>query len=143
MKPPEKYVVDTNIPIVANLIRHPDPNSDIDDNSILNCIDAIEYVRKNNALVLDDNDEIFNQYHDNFSKHIQNRYGNLGSGDHFYLWVRDYRFSFPREDRVTVTKKGDSYIEFPSNKELENFDLSDRVFIGTRRFNTAQLCCAS
>ena len=129
MKFPQKCVVDTNIPIVANLIRHPDPDSDVDDDLILNCIDAIEHIRKNKALVLDDNDVIFNQYSENISRHIQNRFGNLGSGDHFYIWVRDNRFSFPREDRVTVTKKDDSYVEFPSSEEFKNFDPSDKIFI--------------
>ena len=129
MKFPRKLLVDTNVPIVSNMIKYPGANSDIDDKSILNCIEAIEYVRENNALVLDSDDVIFNQYSERFSKDIQNRYGNLGAGDYFFLWVRDSRFSFPKEDRVAVSKIGDSYAEFPQNEELKNFDLSDRIFV--------------
>jgi hypothetical protein len=129
MKLPKKCIVDTNVPLTSNLIKYPDPNSDIDNGSILKCIDAIEQVKEGNALVLDSEDEIFDQYRQSFSKHIQDRYGNLGSGDYFYLWVRDYRFSFPKEDMVKVVKSGDSYVEFPQNKELQNFDPSDRIFI--------------
>jgi len=129
MKFPKKCVVDTNIPIVANMARHPDPNSEVDDNSILKCLDAIEHVRTNNTLVLDNDDVIFSQYHKNFSEQIQGRYGNLGAGDYFYLWVRDNRYNFPEEDRVAVLKIGDSYAEFPQNEELKGFDPSDKIFI--------------
>jgi hypothetical protein len=34
MKLPAKCVVDTNVPVVANLERRPDPETDIDDVSI-------------------------------------------------------------------------------------------------------------
>jgi len=131
MKFPNKCIVDTNIPIIANQIEHPDfdLDSDINDEIILECINAIEFVRSNNALVLDNDDEIFNQYRSYFSKHLQSRYGNYGAGDYFYLWVRDNRFNFSEEDRVSVTKINDTYVEYPSNEELNNFDISDKVFI--------------
>lgn len=125
----KKCIVDTNVPIVANQVKHPVPDSDIDYHSILKCIEAIQYVKENSALVLDSNNEIFIQYNSNFSKNIQNRYGNLGAGDYFYLWVRDNRYSFPEENLVPVSKIGDSYVEFPHNDELKKFDVSDKVFI--------------
>ena len=126
MKFPRKCIVDTNVPVVSNLIRHPDPDFDIDDESILKCIEAIEYVKENNALVLDCDDEIFNQYRENLSK---NQYGNLGAGDLFFMWVRDNRYTFSEDDRVSVSKEGDTYVEFPKDEELERFDPSDRIFI--------------
>ena len=126
MKFPKKCVVDTNVPVVSNLAKHPDPKSDINEDSILKCIEAIESVKNNNALVLDSDDIIFNQYRKNFDN---NRYGNFGVGDYFYLWVRDNLYSFPAEDRVIVTKNGDTFNEFPKNEELKNFDPSDKIFI--------------
>ncbi|GHV91650.1 hypothetical protein AGMMS50268_21530 [Spirochaetia bacterium] len=129
MKLPSKCIIDANVPIVANLIKHPDPSSDIDLNLTLECIKAVEHVKEKNALVLDSEDIIFNQYRDNLSKTAGESFGDLGSGDAFYLWVRDNRFSFSEQDRVVVTKTDDSYDEFPKTDTLKGFDPADKIFI--------------
>jgi hypothetical protein len=129
LKLPSKCLVDTNVPITANLVKHPDQKSDIDDQSILECISAIRDMQKMNTLVLDDADIIFSQYRNNLAKSAKESYGNYGAGDAFYIWVRDNRFNFPVEDRVSVTKKDDSYVEFPASEGLEGFDPSDKIFI--------------
>ncbi|MHC6204081.1 hypothetical protein ACYULU_12915 [Breznakiellaceae bacterium SP9] len=129
MKLPAKCIVDTNVPIVANLVRHPDPASNVDLDLILACINAVEHVKEKNALVLDSEDIIFNQYRDNLSKTAAESFGNFGSGDAFYLWVRDNRFGFPKQDRVVVTKTADSYVEFPDSDTLKDFDPADKIFI--------------
>ena len=44
-------------------------------------------------------------------------------------WVHDNRWKFPDADRVTITKNGESYDEFPDHAGLAKFDNSDRKFI--------------
>ncbi len=55
--------------------------------------------------------------------------GQPGVGDLFLKWVHDHRWSFPSEDRVAITKDGDSYKEFPDHPALVEFDRSDRKFV--------------
>jgi len=50
-------------------------------------------------------------------------------GERFIKWVHDNRWSFPEEDRVPITRSGDTYEEFPEHAGLEHFDLSDRKFV--------------
>ena len=45
MKLPKKCVVDTNVPIVANLAIQPDPGSDVPDACVKACVEAVEHVR--------------------------------------------------------------------------------------------------
>ena len=124
MSLPIKCLVDTNVPINANLATNPDPDSDVPDECILACVEAIDHVVKNGGLVLDSNDEIFTEYRSNLSLS-----GQPGVGDRFMKWVNDNRWKFPDVDRVTITKNGDSYDEFPDHDGLTQFDKSDRKFI--------------
>ena len=39
------------------------------------------------------------------------------------------RWSLPDSDRVTISKDGDSYKQFPKHEGLVNFDISDRKFV--------------
>jgi hypothetical protein len=118
---PEKCVIDTNVPKIANHAIQSDPDSHIPCKCILACIEAIEHVKGNQGLVLDEGDEIYNEYRQQLSMK-----GQPGVGDCFMKWVHDKRFSF---QRVAITKNGDSYNEFPIHADLNNFDRSDRKFI--------------
>ena len=124
MNLPNKYLVDTNVPKTANLATYPDRDSEIPDKCILGCIEVIEHVIKNRALVIDSGDEIYNEYRSNLSMR-----GQPGVGDRFMKWVHDNRWTFPDTQRVEIKKEGDSYCEFPSHEGLVNFDRSDRKFI--------------
>ena len=55
--------------------------------------------------------------------------GQPGVGDIFMKWVHDNRWSLPDSDRVTISKDGDSYKQFPEHEGLVNFDISDRKFV--------------
>ena len=121
---PKKCLVDTNVPINANLATNPDPSSDVPDECVLACVEAIEHVVKKGGLVLDSSDEIFTEYRSNLSLS-----GQPGVGDGFLKWVHDNRWKFPDADRVTITKNGHSYDEFPDHDGLTRFDNSDRKFI--------------
>jgi len=53
-------------------------------------------------------------------------------------WVHDNRWKFPQEDRVTITRNGDSYNEFPNHKGLLKFDISDRKFVAVANAHFAK-----
>jgi len=120
----EKCLVDTNVPKIANLALDPDSTPDDLTDCVVSCIEAIEHVVKKGGLVMDSGDEIFDEY-----RHELSMKGQPGVGDKFMKWVHDNRWGFPEVDRVTITKIGDSYDEFPVHNDLIDFDISDRKFI--------------
>ena len=124
MSPPKLCVVDTNVAKIANLATQPDSTSDVPDECILACIEAIEHVINKKGVVLDAGDEIFNEYRQQLSMS-----GNPGMGDRFMKWVHDHRYALPDHQRVEITSNGDSYNEFPQHTDLTEFDISDRKFI--------------
>lgn len=121
---PKKYLLDTNVPKTANLATQSVPNSDVSDACVMSCIEAVEYVIKKRGLVIDSNDEIFDEYRQQLSMK-----GEPGIGDAFMKWVNDHRYNPAFCDRVAITKTGDSYREFPNHRGLDDFDQSDRKFI--------------
>jgi hypothetical protein len=121
---PKKCVVDTNVPKNANLALDPDKVPvDLDD-CVIACIEAIEQVMKRRGLVIDDGDEIFDEYRKQLSLR-----GQPGVGDRFMKWVHDNRWQLPDSNRVTITKNGETYNEFPVHDDLHEFDNSDRKFV--------------
>lgn len=121
---PRKCVVDTNVPITANLAVNPAGIPDDLAICVLECIKSVEHVVRHGGLVLDAGDEIFDEYRRNLSMS-----GQPGVGDKFIKWVHDHRWNFPDSDRVSITKNNDSYDEFPNHPGLSAFDPSDRKFI--------------
>jgi len=121
---PIKCVVDTNVPKTANLSMQPDPDSDVPDACVLACIEAVEHVIKKRGLVLDTGDEIFNEYRQQLSLK-----GQPGVGDRFMKWVHDNRWTLGDSNRVSITRTGESYKEFPDHDGLNDFDKSDRKFV--------------
>lgn len=121
---PHKFLVDTNVPKTANLAV--DPGSIADDliECVLACVETLQEVMKNGGLVLDDGDEIFDEYLRQLSMR-----GQPGVGDAFMKWVHDNRYQFPPEDRVSITRRGYSYVQFPNHPDLNSVDPSDRKFI--------------
>ena len=124
MSLPKKCLVDTNVPKTANLATQPDPDSDVPEECVLACINAVEHVIKQRGLIVDAGDEIFNEY-----RHKLSMKGQPGVGDAFMKWVHDHRHNPKYCDRVTITKTEDSYDEFPDHDGLDNFDKADRKFV--------------
>ena len=121
---PEKCIVDTNVPKNASMSLDPDKvPTDLGD-CVIACIEAIEHVMKKQALVIDDGDEIFDEYRKQLSLK-----GQPGVGDRFMKWVHDNRWQLPDSNRVTITKNGETYNEFPAHDDLHDFDNSDRKFV--------------
>lgn len=127
MKLPLKFIIDTNVPLTANnALLCPELSCDwlI---CAQNCIELLtSVVETKKGLVLDGNNEIFDEY-----SHKLSYKGQPGLGDKFFKWLHDNRYSFPSEDRVPITVDGDTYVEFPDHPDLVNFDVSDRKFIAT------------
>jgi len=121
---PKKCIVDTNVPMTANLVTKPDPNSDAPDSCINKCIIAINSITQKGGLVLDDNGEIFAEYIANLPLR-----GQPGVGYAFARWVHDNQWNAQKVDRVKITKNCASYDEFPGHDGLARFDNSDRKFI--------------
>lgn len=125
MRPDGKYIVDTNVPVTANLSANIDAIEDVDTaRCVLRCIEAVEYMMKHGGLVMDADDEIFDEYRQNLSLD-----GGPGVGNKFMKWLHLNRWGFPAEDRVTLKKIEGYYADFPQSIDLESFDLSDRKFI--------------
>ena len=124
MSLPKKCLLDTNVPKTANLAVQPAPDSDVSDECILACIEAVQHVIKKRGLIIDAGDEIFDEYRQQLSMK-----GQPGVGDRFMKWVHDNRWSLHDSQRVTITRNGDSYDEFPRHDGLNDFDKSDRKFV--------------
>lgn len=123
-KLPEKFVVDTNVPKTANHALDPAAIADELVDCVLACVETIEQVVSQGGIVLDLGDEIFDEY-----RHQLRMQGQPGVGDRFMKWVHDNRWSLPDSDRVVITKRGDSYDEFPVHDDLISFDRSDKKFV--------------
>ena len=121
---PKKCVIDTNVPIIANSALRPDEIKDELTDCVLICVEVIDHVVHKGGLVIDAGDEVFSEYLDHLSLS-----GRPGMGDKFMKWVHDNRFKLPLVDRVVITKKGNSYDEFPDHDGLRHFDRSDRKFV--------------
>lgn len=121
---PEKCVIDTNVPIIANMAKDPDSIPIDLEKCVSSCIETIQHVVRNGGLVIDCGDEIYDEY-----RHKLSMSGQPGVGDAFMRWVHYHRWTFPEDDRVFITKKGYSFAEFPNHPGLTNFDLSDHKFV--------------
>lgn len=124
MRLPKKCLVDTNVPKTANLATQPAQDSDVSNECVLACIEAVEHVIKKRGLVIDEGDEIFAEYRKQLSMK-----GQPGIGDTFMKWVNDHRYNLEYCDRVAITKNGNSYNEFPKHDGLNDFDKSDQKFV--------------
>ena len=82
MKFPTKCIINTNVPINANLVEGPDsiPEDLVD--CVNMCVEAIAYMIEKGNLVIDSNWEIFNEY----SKHLSENRKN-GIGNKFVKWI--------------------------------------------------------
>ena len=123
---PPAFVVDTNVPIAANGKSHATPKC------VITCIDALENARKNGIVVLDDAMLILDEY---FSR--LNMSGEPGPGDAFAKWVWNVQADENHCERVGVNpyqdNHGETFLEFPDDPQLANFDRRDRKFVAVAR----------
>ena len=112
-----KFVVDTNVAIVAN-----GASNSADTHCQLTCVETLEAVVTRDILAVDDKDDIVQEY----ARHLDHS-GRPGVGDAFYKHVFDNQYRGDRVVRVPVTPSDDDrgYEELPHNA----FDPSDRKFL--------------
>jgi len=120
----KKYVIDTNVPIIANSATQAE--TDITPQCILECVRHIKLVTKTGGLVLDADGEIFEEY-------IKQRHlslsGQSGQGNIFLKWVSDNQWNPAKVTRIKIHKQRGGYKEFPKHPHLRKMDPSDRKFV--------------
>ena len=112
------FVVDTNVPIVANGCA---PQADNQCRS--NCVEKLGYLVEHGTIAVDDKDAILKEYINNFS-----RSGGRNVGDQFFIHVINNQYDETRVQRVEVAPIDDEtrrFEELPEN----TFDPSDRKFL--------------
>jgi hypothetical protein len=113
------FVVDTNVPIVANK-----QSSQASSSCVVNCIKNLLEIQDHHTIVLDNNWEIIKEY-----KLKLSQTGQPGAGDAFLKWVLTNRGNINRCNFVEITPTVGSFQEFPETEDLEKFDKSDRKFV--------------
>ncbi|WP_322487868.1 hypothetical protein [Chloroflexus sp.] len=118
-------VVDTNVPITAN--------SQAKHASLacrLACINALQPIRAQRRIALDDDGLILREYQKNLSLR-----GQPGVGDTFFKWLWDNQANrqICAKVPITYTKDDQEFAEFPADLRLHSFDRSDRTFVAVAR----------
>lgn len=115
------YVVDTNVPIVAN-----GRTAQASAECVLRCISALDDAR-NGITCLDSLGLILREYMNNLSMS-----GQPGVGDAFMKWVFENQANENHCEQVSVTlldRVEQEFEEFPDDSDLVDFDRSDRKFV--------------
>jgi len=119
-----KFVVDTNVPIVAN-----GRSEQASPECVSTCAVRLNELMRKGKLVLDDGKRILKEYMANleYGGHRQ-----AMPGDAFLKWVY-INYSNPEKcELIQITPKDSDeidFVEFPSDPELMNFDPTDKKFI--------------
>lgn len=112
------FVVDTNVPIVAN--GH---SPQADDQCRLTCIRKLEHLMEEGTVAIDNKDIILEEYIGSVRPA-----GGQKVGDRFVIHVINHQYGEKRVQRTAVTPSDDDrrgYEELPVNQ----FDRSDRKFL--------------
>ena len=116
------FVVDVNVPIVAN---EQTPQADYD--CVLACVDILSEILERGMIVIDDDMRILQEY----MAHL-NIPGQPGVGDQFMKWVWENQAVMERCEKVPLTPiagNPERYAEFPVDPELNAFHLDDRKYV--------------
>jgi hypothetical protein len=116
-----KYVVDTNVGVIANGCGSATPECE------LACVQALRQVMAKGRISLDDNDLIFREYLRYLSLE-----GRPGVGDAYMRWVHDVRFDdaiCTRVELTQVTSSETDFAEYPRDDGLSSLDRDDRKFV--------------
>ena len=118
-------VVDTNVIATANCTANHAP-----DDCVLAAIDALERLRAQGVVALDDGQRILKEYFRHAS-----RSGQPGVGDAFVRHVSDnlYNTAYCLLVMITPRATSDDFVEFPDDLDLAGFDRDDRKFVAVAR----------
>ena len=117
-----RYVVDTNVPIVANGRADGDGGGRPSARCQAACIKFLKELLRRHRVLLDQEGAIQDEYH----RHLNPR-GQPGVGDRFYLEV--INSSLKKVERIPLPKRADGeYEHLPQAVIDAGFDPSDRKF---------------
>jgi hypothetical protein len=115
-----KYVVDTNVLVVANgRALHATPSC------VSASVQMLGILERKGTIVLDDEWHILGEY----GKTLGNNRQQPGVGDAFLKWVLTNQANPGRCEQVHITPRGNSFAEFPNDPALQGFDPSDHKFV--------------
>jgi hypothetical protein len=117
------FVVDVNVPIVAN---GRGTHADLDCQNA--SINALLGIVQAGILVLDDQMQILEEY-----RRYLNPSGQPGVGDAFMQWVWENQAVAARCEQVSLTVGTSGFKEFPTDPRLNRFDLADRIFVAVAK----------
>ena len=116
------YVVDANVPIVAN-----GRSEQADADCVISCIEALQSIYGTGTVLLDDAMLILSEYMGNLSMS-----GQPGPGDAFMKWVWQVQANeqFCRQEHISPAgNDANTFEEFPDDPRLKSFDPSDRKYV--------------
>ena len=116
------YVIDTNIPVVAN-----GRGITVGAECVSKCQRMLLRLIKKYMIVIDGHGLILGEY-----KRRLSFSGQPGVGDYFFKWLFDNQFREKKCERVQVRYNPDDETnldDFPDESELNGFDPSDRKFV--------------
>lgn len=116
------FVVDTNVPVVAN-----GKSEQADPDCVIACVNALCNVRATGVIVLDDAMQILHEYMTHLSLS-----GQPGAGDLFMKWVWSIQADRERCEQVRLASRHldpSEFEMFPDDADLASFDRSDRKFV--------------
>lgn len=112
--------MDTNVAVVAN-----GKTEQAGPRCIRECISRLRHIRDECRLLLDDRNQIIDEYRNNL-----NPSGQPGPGDAFFLWLWQNQANQDYCRNIAVTPHEDlGFEEFPDDPDLNAFDQDDRKFV--------------
>ncbi len=114
-----KFVVDTNVPVVAN-----GKSQQASPECVKTCAVRLNELTRKGKLVLDDKWLILKEYMANLRSS-----GQPGPGDAFLKWALTNLKNPSRCNLVSITPTNSSFREFPPAPALQSFDPNDKKFI--------------
>lgn len=116
-----RAVVDTNVLLVANK-----DHEDVSEDCIIACIEAIDEIRRQGVVVIDDEWKILGEYHHKLNPNK----GQPELGDAFLKWLLQRQANTRHVVQVPVSESAQYWFEeFPSHDLQREFDPPDRKFI--------------
>lgn len=115
------YVIDTNVPIVAN-----GKSIQASHECVIECLECLTEAM-HSIVCIDSGLLVLDEY----MRHLSLS-GQPGAGDYFMKWVHQNQAVVDCVERVAITptqNNSPSFEEFPDDGDLGEFDLSDRKFV--------------
>lgn len=113
-------VVDTNVILVAN-----GQHDDVSEDCVVACAKRLNDIVRDGGVVVDDGYRILKEYRNKTAPYAGKRVG-----DAFLKWLLRHVENPERCQQVALVEHSRRGFEsFPDDERLENFDLSDRVFV--------------